>query len=113
LAKVAGGRNGHTVLAPNSLTQFGSISSVLGEIWADKWLQLQYNNYIPENSSFASLYTVTSNTEDEMDNLSQHSSLIDYWTVELYYLANNLFHHEEMKQVRHILSRDESLNHSW
>ena len=64
LAKFAGGRNGHTVLAPNNLSQFGSISSVLGGIWADKWLQLQYNNYIPENSKcFASLFTVTSNTE--------------------------------------------------
>jgi hypothetical protein len=36
LAKVAGGRNGHTVLAPNSLSQFGNISSVLGGIWADR-----------------------------------------------------------------------------
>ncbi len=64
LAKVAGGRNGHTVLAPNNLSQFGNISSVLFDIGSDIRLQLQYNNYIPENAKcFASLYTVTSNTE--------------------------------------------------
>jgi hypothetical protein len=64
LAKVAGGRHGDTVLAPNNLSQFANISRVLGGIWADKWLQLQCINYIPENSKcFASLYTVTSNTE--------------------------------------------------
>ena len=64
LAKFAGGKNGHTVLAPNNLSQFGNISSVLFDIGSDKWLQLQYNNYIPENSKcFAFLYTVTSNTE--------------------------------------------------
>lgn len=64
LAKVAGGRNGHTVLAPNNLSQFGNIGRIVFSIETDNWLQLQCINYISENSKcFASLYTVTSNTE--------------------------------------------------
>jgi hypothetical protein len=55
LSRVSGGRNGNSLLAPNTLSQYGNILQVLRDIETNAWVQLQFAQNIPVGSFFATV----------------------------------------------------------
>jgi hypothetical protein len=55
MRRVAGGRCGSGLLAPNTLSQFANIVSLLRDMGSSQWLQQHYG-IIPKGSTICTLY---------------------------------------------------------
>jgi hypothetical protein len=58
LSQVSGGRNGNTLLAPNTLNQAMNIIQVLEDIQRDDWMQQDFAQSVPAGSFLATVYHI-------------------------------------------------------
>ena len=59
LSTVSGGRNINSLLAPNTLSQYGNIAVILTHIELNHWVQQLFVEFIPVGSSFATFSYIT------------------------------------------------------
>lgn len=59
LSRVSGGRNGNSLLAPNTLSQYGNILQVLSrDIEINDWVQQQFAQFVPAGSFMATVFQI-------------------------------------------------------